>query len=276
MSLASLTEVLKPAYEQGFAVPGFVVLGLEDARAYVKAAEQENAAVILQTGPNCRRHTPLPILATMLRHLAQQVSVPVVVHLDHAFSIDECKQAIKLGYTSVMYDGSSLPFEQNLANTAQIVELARQAGVSVEAELGVVGYDQGQSSQATDPAEARKFAQQTGIDALAISIGNLHLQTARSSKIDCDILQRIQAGTDLPLVIHGGSGIATPQRRRLALNSQVCKFNIGTELRMVFGSSLRETLASLPDSFDRIELLSATEKPLKQAAAQIIRSFLPS
>ena len=125
MSLATLADVLQPALGNRYAVAGLVVLGWEDARAYVEAAEAERAPVILQAGPGCRAHTPLPVLAAMFRTLAADVSVPVVAHLDHGYSRDECVEAIDSGFTSVMYDGSRKPLPQNIDETAEIVEIAR-------------------------------------------------------------------------------------------------------------------------------------------------------
>ncbi|MDJ0824093.1 MAG: class II fructose-bisphosphate aldolase [Rhodobacter sp.] len=273
MTLATLSEVLQPALREGYAVAGLVVLGWEDARAYVAAAEAEGAPVILQAGPGCRTHTPLPVLAAMFRYLGEAASVPVVAHLDHGYSADECREAIDNGFTSVMFDGSKLPLAENIAQTAAIAEMAHAAGVSIEGEIGFVGYSEGAASRGTDPNEARRFAAETGVDAMAISVGNVHLQQTADAQIDWDALRAIEAVTDVPLVLHGGSGIAATTRTDLARTSKVCKFNIGTELRQTFGASLRQTLAARPDEFDRIKLLTATEAPLTHAARQVIRTL---
>ena len=146
MTVATLAEVLQPALRDGYAVAGLVTLGWEDTRAYVAAAEAENVPVILQAGPSCREHTPLPILGKMFRHLAEGVSVPVVAHLDHGYEHEECRIAIESGFTSVMFDGSRKPLEQNISETAAIAELAHAAGVSCEGEIGFVGYSGGEKS----------------------------------------------------------------------------------------------------------------------------------
>ena len=152
MTLATLSEVLGPALRGGYAVAGLVSLGWEDMRAYVAAAEAEGVPVILQAGPSCRAHTPLPVLAAMLRYLGEQASVPVVVHLDHGRSFDECREAVEAGFTSVMYDGSRLPLDRNIAETARVVDMAHAAGLSCEGEIGFVGYAEGEGSAGTDPA----------------------------------------------------------------------------------------------------------------------------
>lgn len=271
MTLATLKDVLTPCLTDGTAVAGLVVLGWEDALAFTRAAEAEGRPVILQAGPGARAHTPLPVLAAMFRTLGEAASVPVVAHLDHGEDRDTCARAIDCGFTSVMYDGSALPLAENIARTAEITALAHAAGVSVEAELGFVGYAAGAPSQGTDPAQVARFAQETGVDALAISIGNVHLMTAAGAEVDEDRLAAIQAAAPtLPLVLHGGSGLPPHLRRRLARDTTLAKVNIGTELRQAFGQALRATLAADPQVFDRLRILGATLPALETAARQAI------
>ena len=273
MTIATLAQVLQPALKGGYAVAGLVTLGWEDMRAYVAAAEAEGVAVILQAGPSCRAHTPLPILGAMFRHLAEQASVPVVAHLDHGYGFDECAQAVDCGFTSVMYDGSRKALRQNIDETARVVEMAHAAGVSCEGEIGFVGYAGGEGSAGTDPVEAAQFARETGVDAMAISVGNVHLQQDKQGGLDEARIRAIQALAAVPLVIHGGSGVPMAQRRALALGSNICKFNIGTELRMAFGAALRAAVNSDPARFDRITILKETHDPVV-AVARIILGTL--
>ena len=273
MTLATLSEVLEPARSHGYAIGGLVVLGWEDARAYVNAAEAEQAPVILQAGPGCRAHTPLPILASMFRTLGESADVPVVAHLDHGYTYDECREAVECGFTSVMFDGSRTELQQNIDDTSKVVELAHSAEISCEGEIGFVGYDQGEASATSNPGEAQAFAQATKVDALAVSVGNVHLQTTKSAKIDLDVLSSIEAVTDIPLVIHGGSGVPSESREHMARNTAVCKFNIGTELSMAFGSSLREAVARDPKRFNRVQILKETEEGVSAAARTVIRSL---
>ncbi|WP_430464504.1 class II fructose-bisphosphate aldolase [Tabrizicola sp.] len=273
MTLATLAQVLRPANALGYAVPGLVCLGWEDMRAYVAAAEAERAPVILQAGPGCRAHTPLPILAAMFHHLAETASVPVVLHLDHGYSLDDCRAALDLGFTSVMVDGSNLPLAENIALTAAVAKIAHAAGASCEGEIGFVGYAGGAASAGTDPKDAARFAAETGVDAMAISVGNLHLQQSAGAGIDLDRLRAIEAATAVPLVIHGGSGVPLGQRATLAATSRIAKFNIGTELRMAFGAALRDGLARDPDQFDRIALLRGTEAAVTEAARAVMRNL---
>lgn len=270
MPLATLAQVLQPALREGYAVAGVVTLGWEDMRAYVAAAEAENCPVILQAGPGCREHTPLPVLASMFRHLAEHASVPVVAHLDHGYSIQDCREAIDSGFSSVMFDGSRKPLQQNIDETAAIVEIAHAAGVSCEGEIGFVGYADGEASDGTDPQEAGQFAAQTNVDAMAISVGNVHLQQESVSILDEARIQSIESLTKVPLVIHGGSGVSPEQRQSLARDSAICKYNIGTELRMAFGSALRASLAADQAVFDRVSILKSTQEPVCNAARRVM------
>lgn len=273
MSLVTLEDVLQPALKGGYAVAGLVTLGWEEMRAYVAAAEAENVAIILQAGPGCRAHTPLPVLGAMFRTLAEGASVPVVAHLDHGYTAQECREAIDCGFTSVMFDGSRKPLAQNIDETAAIVEMAHAAGVSCEGEIGFVGYSGGESSAGTDPAEAAQFAEQTGVDAMAVSVGNVHLQEQSGAGLDEDRIRAIEAVTNVPLVIHGGSGVPHAQRRKLALGSNICKYNIGTELRMAFGHALRAAVEKDPERFDRVAILSETHEPVVAATLKVLRAL---
>tara|TARA_B110000037_G_scaffold2478_1_gene2874 strand:+ start:119 stop:958 length:840 start_codon:yes stop_codon:yes gene_type:complete len=273
MTLVNLAQVLQPALAQGYAVGGLVTLGWEDMRAYVAAAEAENCPVILQAGPSCRAHTPLPVLGKMFRHLAEASSVPVVAHLDHGYTFEDCKIALDSGFTSVMFDGSRKPLRQNIDETAAIAEMAHAAGISCEGEIGFVGYSGGENSNGTDPEEAVQFARDSGVDAMAISVGNVHLQQDKEGGLDLARIAQIQALTTVPLVIHGGSGVPVAQRSALAAQTSVCKFNIGTELRMAFGVALRAAVASDPDRFDRVQVLGDTIDPVQQAAQHVLRAF---
>ena len=273
MPLVTLKDVLQPALKGGYAVGGLVTLGWEDMRAYVAAAEALDCPVILQAGPGCRAHTPLPVLGKMFRHLAEGASVPVVAHLDHGYTFEECQEALDAGFTSLMYDGSRKRLAQNIDETARIAQMAHAAGISCEGEIGFVGYANGENSAGTDPEEAAIFARDSGVDAMAISVGNVHLQQDKQGGLDMPRIRMIEAVTDVPLVIHGGSGVPVAQRRKLALESKVCKFNIGTELRMAFGAALRKAVNADADRFDRVSILKETHDPVVAAAMDVLRAF---
>lgn len=273
MTLVTLKDVLQPALQRGYAVGGLVCLGWEDMRAYVAAAEAEDCPVILQAGPGCRAHTPLPVLGKMFRYLAEEASVPVVAHLDHGYTYDECSEALDAGFTSLMFDGSRKPLADNIKETLQITEMAHKSGISCEGEIGFVGYAGGEGSAGTDPAEAARFAAETGVDAMAISVGNVHLQQDKEGGLDEARIAAIQAVTQVPLVIHGGSGVPVAQRKALAKKTNICKFNVGTELRMAFGAAMRDAVNRDSARFDRVAILKETHDPVVAAARNVLRNL---
>lgn len=273
MTVASLRDVLTPAREQGYGVAGLVVLGWEDACAYVEAADSLGVPVILQAGPGCRAHTPVSVLGPMFRSLAEQAAVPVVCHIDHATTSEECQAGIDCGFTSVMIDGSRLPLAENIALTSAVTDMAHPHGISVEAEIGFVGYDKGAVSHPTQPDEAAELVRAVRPDALAVSVGNVHLQTSAETVIDRPALAAIEAVVDCPLVLHGSSGISHKDRRWLARETSVCKFNLGTELRQGFGAALRDVLAEHPNMFDRNQILSAVKPALIERTKTVLKVF---
>ena len=273
MTVATLSEVLSKAKEDHYAVAGLVVLGWEDARCYAETAEELGLPIILQAGPGCRANTPVPILGKMFRYLAEQSSCPIVCHLDHGYSKEECIEGMENGFTSVMFDGSKLSLNENIEKTHEIAELAHQHNISVEGEIGFVGYSEGAASQSTDPLEAKEFANKSNCDAMAISAGNVHLQTNTSSSIDIDVIEKIQSLTSIPLVLHGSSGIDHKLRRKLASTTNVCKFNIGTELRKTFGDNLRKKINQNPNIYDRIQLINLPLEELKLVTKTVIENI---
>ena len=273
MTVATLSEVLSKAKENHYAVAGLVVLGWEGARCYAETAEELGLPIILQAGPGCRANTPVPILGKMFRHLAEQSSQPIVCHLDHGYSKEECIEGMENGFTSVMFDGSKLSLNENIEKTHEIAELAHKNDISVEGEIGFVGYSEGAASQSTDPLEAKEFADKSHCDAMAISAGNVHLQTNTSSSIDTDVIEKIQSLTSIPLVLHGSSGIDHTLRRKLASSTNVCKFNIGTELRKTFGDNLRKKMNQNPNIYDRIQLINLPLQELKLVTKTVIENI---
>lgn len=275
MTTKTLREVLNRANKKKYAVAGLVVLGWEDALAYTQAADETGIPIILQAGPSCRKHIPVPILGKMFCYLANQTKAHIVCHLDHGYSYKECLEGIDSGFNSVMFDGSRLPIKENIKLTSLIVKRAHSANVSVEGEVGFVGYNKGMSSKGTKTKEAELFAKESGADAMAISIGNIHLQTKKIAKLDINKIKEIESVTNIPLVLHGGSGISSVFRKKLARNSNVAKFNIGTELRMLFGNTIRKNFSKNKKIYDRIELLKPTIKEMKKLTKKIISNIGP-
>ncbi len=272
MPLATLHPVLAAAEARRATALGLVCLSWEDAVAFVRAGEAAGAPVILSAGPGARRHMPLTIWGMMFRELAVNATVDVVAHLDHGATPDECFAALDAGFTSVMFDGSKLPLDQNIAQTQSVIERAQVYGASTEAEIGFVGYADGAQSAGTDPDDAIAFHAEARTDCLAVSVGNVHLHTEQTAPLDFDLLGQIHK-IGCPLVLHGGSGVPLAHRTRAARDFGVRKINLGTEIRQEYGRALRASLAQDADSFDRLKIQApvtdaiqmVTEAALKQA-----------
>ncbi len=271
MTLSSLTDVLSLVQEKNSFVVGFVVQGWEDAKVFVEAASETNSNIVLQAGPAFRNNMRLEVIAKMFETLAKDANVKIVAHLDHGNNLEICKQALDAGFTSVMFDGSRLPFNQNVEETVKVCEIAKKFGASVEAELGFVGYDQAEQNKLTCPKEVQVFVDQAPIDALAISVGNMHLQRSYMAEIDYDLLGKIRSVSRIPLVIHGGSGVSLVDRKKMAREFGVSKFNIGTEFRLIFGQSLRNYFTGKGGSFDRFEIMAEVSKNIKQKAKTVLK-----
>jgi len=255
-----------------YAVPCFNVFGYEDAVAVVRAAEQRNAPVILAVNKEMMEFMGPVQSASMFGLLADASNASVCVHLDHCYDERIAMAAVEAGYTSVMFDGSQLPLQENIDRTATLVEFAHQHGVSVEGEIGSVSYSKGRDHirhQLTEPAEAEKFAITTGVDAVAVSIGNVHRLESATSSVDMALLERIAKVVQQPLVIHGTSGIPDKDLATLS-KTRVCKFNIGTRLRQAFGNALKDKLSLDPKEFDRLTIFDAIMPKVQLEAARHI------
>tara|TARA_B110001454_G_scaffold200311_1_gene205807 strand:+ start:290 stop:1114 length:825 start_codon:yes stop_codon:yes gene_type:complete len=274
MTAVDLSTLLKKANKNNYAVAGLVVLGWEDALAFTQAADETGIPIILQAGPSCRAHTPVPILGKMFRYLAEQTKTHICCHIDHGYTLKECKEGMDNGFTSVMYDGSKLSLKNNINNTVKIAKLTKSYKISLEGEVGIVGYHNGKISEGTNLIEAKKFAHESGVDAMAISVGNTHLQTSKIAKIDINKIKDIQSVVKIPLVLHGSSGISYHMRKKIASKTNVAKFNIGTELRMVAGNSLRKNFIKNKNTFDRLQLIKPTIVNIKKQTIKVIKNLI--
>ena len=275
MTAVNLKKILNNANKNNYSVAGLVVLGWDDALAFTQAADETGIPIILQAGPSCRAHTPISILGKMFRYLASQTKTNICCHIDHGYTLDECYEGIDSGFTSVMFDGSKLSLKQNIKVSKKIATRAHKHNISVEGEIGFVGYDNGKISEGTNIEEAITFANNSNIDAMAISVGNTHLQTSKKANIDFHKIKLIQNNVKIPLVLHGSSGIPLRQRKILARKTNVAKLNIGTEIRMAFGDSLRKNLNKNKQIYDRLRILNPTIKDLVKVTKKVIRQIGP-
>jgi len=269
---SALTPVLTEAVAAGRAVAAFNVIQLEHAEAYAAAAERVGLPVVMQISENCvRYHGSLAPIAAATLAIADACAQPVVVHLDHAEDVALVEEAVRLGLTSVMFDGSTLPDDENRAVTRRVVGLCRAAGVSVEAELGEVGGKDGVHAPGvrTDPADAARFVADTGVDALAVAVGSSHAMTDRTAELDTDLIAALRDSVPVPLVLHGSSGV--PDAGLVAaVRAGMTKVNIATHLNQVFTRAMIERLEQSP-TVDTRKYLGAARDAVTDEAARLLR-----
>jgi fructose-bisphosphate aldolase class II len=271
--IVTLKEIINEAAGRDYSLAAFNVFGFEDAYSIVQGAEWIGAPVILAANLLAIQHMPVQYLGPLLVRIAEQAAVPVCVHLDHGKDFAYIMQAIKYGFTSVMYDGSQLAFAENVKITKEITLAAHAFGVSVEAEIGSVGYSDpsvNMKHQLSDPEETLRFVDQTGVDAVAVSVGTFHRMEQQKAEIDFIRLNAIEALVNVPLVIHGASGVPDDMLDRL-IRTRVGKINIGTALRMAFGNTLRAEMERQPQEFDRVKLFREPMEAIKETAIAKMR-----
>jgi fructose-bisphosphate aldolase class II len=298
--LSSNKDILTSATAGKYAVGAFNIQNLEGLQAVTVAAEVENSPIIVAVSPSSIKYAGLEYLASIVKTAANSVFVPMSLHLDHGKDSETVMGCLDVGFTSVMIDGSHLDFEDNVSLTRKIVESAHAKGVSVEAELGRLAGVEGVSTEErkailTDPEAASKFVQRTGIDALAVAIGTSHgaYKFKGEPKLDLRRLREIRDSVDVPLVLHGASGVAThiikkateygarltgakgvsDESIRRAIGLGIAKINIDTDLRLAFTATIREVLATNPAEFDPRRILGPARDAMKETVRKKMRLF---
>jgi tagatose 1,6-diphosphate aldolase GatY/KbaY len=274
--LTSTTELLHAAAAGGYAIGAFNVYNLEGVRAVVRAAEAHRSPVMLQLHPGALQHGGPPLVALCLA-AARVASVPITVHLDHSTSSEAIQGALQAGVTSVMADGSHLPYQENVVFTRMMVVMAHAQQAAVEAELGrLTGTEDGLTvpeyeALFTDPAQAADFIAQTGVDALAVCIGNVHGRYRQAPRLDFERLAALQRVVRVPLVLHGASGLpAAMVHQAIALG--VRKFNVNTEVREAYVEALRGCLQA-PEAPDLVDLMRQAEAAMQAIVAAKLQLF---
>ena len=276
--LVSGSEILLHAQKHGYACGAFNINNMEICQAVIAAAEEENSPIIIQTSESAIRYAGMDYLALLALHAGKKASVPVCINLDHGLKIETVEKCIELGWTNVMMDASSKPYEENVAITAGVVKMAHEKGVSVEAELGkLVGIeDDVVVSEAdaiyTNPEEAADFSKRTGIDSLAVAIGTAHGKYKGEPKLDFERLAEIRKVVDIPLVLHGASGLTEEQLKK-AISLGICKINIDTDIRVAFSDGIKSVLAKDPNEYDPRTLCKPARELMTQVARKKMQIF---
>ncbi|MCD8154591.1 MAG: class II fructose-bisphosphate aldolase [Clostridiales bacterium] len=253
MSFVTSKEMLLNAQKDGYAVGAFNAENMEMVKAIIQAGEELRAPVMIQTTPSTIQYGGLETYAAIVEVEARKASIPVCLHLDHGSSFDLAVQAMRAGYTSVMIDGSKLEFEENIAVSRKVAEVAAALGIPCEAELGKVGGKEddleAEADTNTDPVQAKEFAERTGVTSLAVAIGTAHGFYVGTPVLDKERLSEIRQVVDIPLVLHGASGL-TDEDVQDCVKRGICKVNFATELRVAYTKAVRELLAEKPEAYD--------------------------
>jgi fructose-bisphosphate aldolase class II len=276
MSFVTTKEMLKKAQKGRYAVGAFNANNMEFIQAIIETAEEEKAPAILQASQGAIDYAGLDNIVAMVKVLAEKVTVPIALHLDHGTDYYQNIKCLRAGFTSLMFDGSKLPFEENVKITKKVVEMAHTCDIPVEAELGQIGK-MGDSDEPgvalekvketmADPYEAAKFVELTKIDFLAAAVGTIHGCRTPFAKLDIPRIEKIRELTDVPLVLHGASGVNDEEVRK-GISAGICKINIDTRIRMIFTKKIREIIKMNPQEIDPRKLLG----PAREVAKEVIR-----
>lgn len=278
MALVPMSQLLKKAQAEGYAVGGFNMNNLETLQAIIEVAEEEKSPVIIQLSEGALKYVGLEYAAACVKVAAANASVPVAFHLDHGGSFKKIMQCIRGGWSSVMIDGSKLPLEENIALVQKVVEAASPCGVTVEAELGKIGgteddhsLDEREASM-TSPAEAKEFVERTNVDALAIAIGTAHGPYKGKPVLDFQRLAEIRELVSIPLVLHGASGVYDEDVQK-AISMGISKININTDFQQAFAEKLREVLSGNSEVYDPRKILGPAKEAMKEVVRTKIRLF---
>ncbi|EKO3692398.1 tagatose bisphosphate family class II aldolase [Vibrio metschnikovii] len=269
MYLISSHEMLKDAQRNNYAVPAFNIHNLETIQVIVETAAEMRSPVILAGTPGTYKHAGVDYLVSICKAAAKKHKLPLVLHLDHHESITDIEEKIHAGIRSAMIDASHSPFDENIKTVKAVVDMCHRHGVSVEAELGLLGGQEDDlivdeaNAQLTDPSSAKEFVLRTGIDSLAVAIGTAHGLYKAEPKLDFERLAAIRQCVDIPLVLHGASGISDEDVRH-CIELGVCKVNVATELKIAFSDAMKDYLSSHPDANDPRQYLVPGMQAMKE------------
>lgn len=274
-TLLNTKDMLLNAQKEGYAVPAFNIHNLETIQTVVETAAEMRSPVILAATPGTMNFAGRAYIQAIAETAAKEYDIPIALHLDHHDSYESILESLKLGTKSVMIDGSHLPFEENIAITKKVVATAHEYGATVEAELGrLVGQEDDMTVDEkdavyTDPDAAVEFVKQTGIDSLAVAIGTAHGLYKAEPKLDFERLEKIRSLVDIPLVLHGASGISKEDVQK-CISLGITKVNVSTELKIPFSTALREYLVAHPDETDPRKYMAAAKAKMKETVREKI------
>ncbi|GMQ58991.1 class II fructose-1,6-bisphosphate aldolase [Vallitalea sediminicola] len=271
--LVNMNNMLQTAVKNNRIVPGFNVFGYEDAKVIIEVAQTIGAPVLLMTNRDAANFMPVKYYGALYRKMAEEANVDVCIHLDHGKNVVDIAKAIQAGYTSVMYDGSANPIEENIKKSKDIYSICSPCDVSLEVEVGCVSYSEpglNVSEKLTEVKDILAMSSEVNVNCIAVAVGNVHRMTEQKAIIDFERLEKISKACPVPLVIHGSTGIPDDQIEKLRYHG-VGKMNIGTAVRMAFGNTVRDFSNENPHIFDRIQLFQKPMEKMKKVVTEKYR-----
>lgn len=278
MPLVTSLELLKKARAEKFAVGAFNANNMEMVQGIVEAAAEEKSPVILQISQGTIKYAGMEYAVNLVRIAAEKVPIPVVLHFDHGTSFEQVIRCLHAGFTSLMYDGSKEPYEKNLEITRRLAEIAHAAGIPLEAELGRVALSNERLSEEeikklyTDPQQAKEFVEETGCDSLAVAVGSVHQMKQQSAKLDIERIEKISSLVNIPLVLHGSSGVEIESIKQ-GISAGICKINVATALSVAFIKGVKEGFHNMPEAVDFRPIFSLGKDRVKEVVKSYINIF---
>lgn len=277
MKLVPMKDLLEEAYKKGYAVPALNGSHLEFYKAFIEVAAELKSPLIIQAAYEEVQYVNPKNIVDIVKNFGQDKDIKIAIHLDHGPSFKATTECIRGGFTSVMFDGSRLPFEDNLTNTKKVVDVAHAVGVTVEGELGTIGQttefgEKINNPQLTDPKLAKEFVERTGIDCIAPAFGTAHGLYVGEPKLDFELLDTISKVVNIPIVMHGGTGVPEKDVKK-AISLGVSKINVSTALRKAFIDEMKRYMKENPDNLMTMDIMGSATEALKEEARDVIKRF---
>jgi len=278
MPLVTSKEILEKAMREKYGVGAFNANNIEMVQGIVEAAEEENAPIILQASQGAIKYAGLENITAIVKNVAVVAKVPIALHLDHGTDYEQNVKCLRIGFTSLMFDGSKLPYEENVSITRKIVEMGHAVGIPVEGEIGRIAGTEDHitvkdvEAYMTEPDEALRFFKDTGVDSLAVAVGSVHRMKKKEAKLDHERIRNISRLVKIPLVLHGSSGVMDDEMRK-GIQEGLCKINVATQLNMAFVEGMKKALNEKPEEVDPRKLLEVSKELLKKVVKDRIRVF---
>lgn len=277
MKLVPMKDILEDAYRNGYAVPALNGSHLEFYKGFIEVAAELKSPLIIQAAYEEVEYVDAKNIVDIIENFGRNKDIKVAIHLDHGPSFEAAAECIRGGFTSVMYDGSTLPFEDNVTNTKKVVDMAHAVGVTVEGELGTIGQttefgEKVDNVQVTDPELVKDFVERTGIDCIAPAFGTAHGLYVGEPKLDFELLDNISKLVNIPIVMHGGSGVPENDVKK-AISLGVSKINVSTALRKAFIDEMKRYMKENPDNLMTMDILGSATEALKEEARSTIKRF---